>query len=83
MGLIIRIWNITQGLAGRLVSKFERRNPEALLELEKENLRKVIGRFNDGLVSHATLVERLRQQVIKGAVLMLAVFLDVYYKKKG
>jgi phage shock protein A len=66
MGLIIRIWNITQGLAGRLVSKFERRNPEALLELEKENLRKVIGRFNDGLVSHATLVERLRQQVIKG-----------------
>lgn len=66
MGLIIRIWNITQGLAGRLVSRLERRNPEALLELEKENLRKVIGRFDDGLVSHATLVERLRQQVIKG-----------------
>jgi DNA repair exonuclease SbcCD ATPase subunit len=66
MGLIIRIWNITRGLAGRLVSKFERRNPEALLELERENLRKVIGRFSDGLLSHATLVERLRQQVASG-----------------
>ncbi len=39
--------------------------PEALLELEKENLRKLIGRFNEGLISHAALSERLMTQVVR------------------
>jgi hypothetical protein len=66
MPLIIRAWNLARGLASRLVSAFERRNPEALLELEKENLRTLVGRFNEGLVSHATLSERLKMQVVRG-----------------
>ena len=66
MRLLIRAWNLAHGLASRLISVFERRNPEALLELEKENLRKLVGRFNEGLVSHATLSERLKLQVARG-----------------
>jgi hypothetical protein len=68
MPLIIRAWNLARGLLSRLVSTFERRNPEALLELEKENLRTLIGHFNEGLVSHATLSERLKMQVARGEV---------------
>jgi len=68
MSLVIRVWNLLIGLASRLLSFFERRNPEALLELEKENLRKLIGRFNEGLVSHAALCERLMTQVKRGEV---------------
>ncbi len=68
MRLIIRTWNLFQGLAGSFISFFERRNPEALLELEKENLRTLIGRFNEGLVSHAALSERLMTQASRGEV---------------
>ena len=63
MRLMIRTWNVIHGVASKLVSMFERKNPEALLELERENLRKLVGRFNEGLVSHATLSERLKIQV--------------------
>ena len=66
MALIIRIWNVARGLTGRLVSYFESRNPEALLDVEKENLRKLIGRFNEGLVSHAALSEKLMTQTRRG-----------------
>lgn len=66
MRLIIRAWNLALGLTSRLVSAFERCNPDALLELEKENLRKLVGRFNEGLVSHAALSERLKMQVARG-----------------
>jgi len=66
MSLIIRVWNVTRGLSTKFVSYFERRNPEALLEIEKENLRRLIGRFNQGLVSHAALSERLITQVSRG-----------------
>jgi phage shock protein A len=63
MRLMIRAWNVVHGLASKLVSVFERKNPGALLELERENLRKLVGRFNEGLVSHATLSERLKIQI--------------------
>jgi phage shock protein A len=43
----------------------ERQNPEALLEVEKENLRVQISRYNQGLASHAALCERLMTQVKK------------------
>lgn len=66
MSLIIRVWNVTRGLSAKFVSYFERRNPEALLEIEKENLRALIGRFNQGLVSHAALSERLITQTSRG-----------------
>ena len=60
-----RIANLFKGFLSLFVSGVERRNPEALLELEQENLRKQIGNFNQGLASHAGLSERLMSQVRK------------------
>jgi phage shock protein A len=60
-----RIGNLFKGLLGLFVSGLERQNPEALLEVEQENLRKQVGKFNSGLVAHAGLVERLIGQVRK------------------
>jgi phage shock protein A len=54
-----RIGNIIKGIFLRLIGKAERANPEALLEVEKEHLRKQMGEFNKGLATHAALVERL------------------------
>jgi phage shock protein A len=60
-----RIFNLFKGFLGLAVSDVERRNPEALLDVEKENLRKQIGQYNQGLASHAGLCERLMSQVKK------------------
>lgn len=60
-----RIGNIIKGFFLRLIGKAEAANPEALLEVEKENLRKQIGEFNKGLATHAALVERLIARVKK------------------
>ncbi len=65
MSLFARIGNLFKGFASLFVSGMERRNPEALLEVEKENLRKQIGQFNQGLASHAGLCEKLMSQVKK------------------
>jgi phage shock protein A len=58
-----RIWNLIKGMLGLAVTNAEASNPGALLELEKENLRKQIAQYNQGLASHAALVERLISQV--------------------
>jgi phage shock protein A len=63
MSVVSRIWNLVRGQSFRWVSVFERHNPEALLELERENLQKRITQFNENLVSHAALSERLKRQV--------------------
>jgi phage shock protein A len=63
--MFARIANLFKGFISLFVSGIERRNPEALLELEQENLRKQIGQFNMGLASHAGLSERLMSQVRK------------------
>lgn len=60
-----RIGNLMRGFAALFVSGVERRNPEALLELEKEHLRTQIARYNQGLASHAGLCENLMAQVKK------------------
>lgn len=60
-----RIANLLKGFLSLFISGVERRNPEALLELEQENLRKQIANFNQGLASHAGLCERLMGQVRK------------------
>ncbi|MEK6702421.1 MAG: hypothetical protein AABZ53_09170 [Planctomycetota bacterium] len=60
-----RIANLIKGFLSLFVSGVERRNPEALLEVERENLRKQIGQYNQGLASHAGLCERLMSQVKK------------------
>lgn len=58
-----RIANLLRGFLSLFISGIERRNPEALLELEQENLRKQIANFNQGLASHAGLCERIMGQV--------------------
>jgi phage shock protein A len=58
-----RIANLFNGFLGLFISGLERENPEALLEVEQENLRKQVGKFNSGLAAHAALVERLIAQV--------------------
>ncbi len=60
-----RIANLFKGFLGLFVSGLEKANPEALLEVEKENLRKQIANYNQGLASHAGLCERLMSQVKK------------------
>jgi phage shock protein A len=58
-----RIANLIRGFLSLFVSGFEKRNPEALLEVEKENLRKQIANYNQGLAAHAGLCERLISQI--------------------
>ena len=65
MSLFRRIGNLFKGFANLFVSGVERRNPEALLEVEKENLRTQIAQYNQGLASHAGMCERLMTQVKK------------------
>jgi phage shock protein A len=60
-----RLTNLFHGFIGLFISGLERENPEALLEVEQENLRKQIGKFNSSLAAHAGLVERLIAQVRK------------------
>ena len=60
-----RLANLMRGFIGLFVSGMEKRNPEALLEVEKENLRKQISQYNQGLAAHAGMCERLMAQVRK------------------
>jgi len=60
-----RLSNLIKGFLGLFIGGLEKKNPAALLEVEKENLRKQIAGFNQGLASHAGLVERLIAQVRK------------------
>jgi phage shock protein A len=60
-----RLANLIKGFFGLFVGGLEKKNPLALLEVEKENLRKQISQFNQALATHAALVERLIAQVRK------------------
>src|SRR3974390_2906337 len=60
-----RLVNLIRGFFSLFISGLERRNPEALLEVETENLRKQIAQYNQGLINHAGLCERLMSQVKK------------------
>ena len=60
-----RLGNLIKGFFGLFVSGLEKQNPEALLEVERENLRKQIAQYNQGLAAHAGLCERLITQVRK------------------
>ena len=61
--LLRRISNLFRGFLSLFVSGVEKRNPEALLEVERENLRAQIAQYNQGLAAHAGLAERLIAQV--------------------
>jgi phage shock protein A len=60
-----RIANLFRGFLSLFVSSIEKQNPEALLELERENLREQVASFNQGLATHAGMCERLMGQVRK------------------
>jgi len=60
-----RLGKLIRGFFSLFVSGLERQNPEALLEVEKENLRRQIGNYNQGLSAHAGLSERLMTQIRK------------------
>jgi phage shock protein A len=60
-----RVANLIKGFLSLFISGVEKRNPEALLELEQENLRKQVANFNQGLATHAGLCERIMGQVRK------------------
>lgn len=57
--MLARLAKLLQGLLSRFIAGAERRHPEALLEAEKENLRRQIAEYNQGLATHAGLCERL------------------------
>ena len=61
--MFARLGNLIRGFLSLFVSGLERANPKALIEAEKENLRKQIARFNDNLATHAGFVERLMRQI--------------------
>ena len=61
--MLKRLANLIRGFLGLFISGLEKTNPRALLEAEKENLRKQMGRFNENLANHAAFVERLMRQV--------------------
>lgn len=61
--MLKRLGNLIRGFFGLFIGGLEKRNPKALLEVEKENLRKNIAKFNQGLASHAGLVEKLISNV--------------------
>lgn len=63
--MLRRLSNLVRGFFSIFVSGLEQKNPEALLAVEQENLRKQIAKFNASLVSHASLVERLIAHVRK------------------
>lgn len=60
-----RVANLIKGFFSLFITGIEKRNPDALLELEQENLRKQIANFNQGLATHAGLCERIMGQVRK------------------
>jgi phage shock protein A len=60
-----RLGNLFKAFLNLFVTDLEKRNPEALLQLESENLRKQIASFNQGLATHAGLAERIMSQVRK------------------
>ena len=49
--MFARLTNILKGMLSLFIKDIERQNPEALLELEQENLRKQIANFNQGLAA--------------------------------
>jgi len=58
-----RIATLFKGFLSLFISGIEKQNPKALIEAEKENLRKQIGRFNESLATQAGFIERLMGQI--------------------
>jgi len=61
--MLKRLAKLIRGFFGLFISGQEKSSPKALIEVEKENLRTQIGRYNDNLATHAGFIERLMRQV--------------------
>ncbi len=61
--MFTRLMNLIRGFFGLFIKGLEAQNPQALIEVEKENLRSQISRFNENLANHAAFMERLMRQV--------------------
>jgi phage shock protein A len=57
-----RLKNLLVGFMSLFIRGLEVSNPEALLEAERERLRKAVGLYNENLARQAGFVERLRAQ---------------------
>ncbi len=55
--------NLVHGVLGGLVSDLERQNPEAALDIARDNLEKQVAQYDQGIASHAGLCDRLMTQV--------------------
>ena len=60
-----RIANLIRGFFGLFIGGLERRSPEALLDVQRESLRKEIANYNQGLAAHAGMCEGLMAKVTK------------------
>src|SRR3954453_20422729 len=58
-----RIANLFRGFLSLFIGGMEGQNPQALLAGGKENIRKQIANYNQGLAAHAGLCERVLTQV--------------------
>jgi len=58
-----RLMNLIRGFFGQGLTAVESRNPQALLEVERENLKQMEVDFNRSLASQAALSEKLMAQV--------------------
>lgn len=61
--MFTRLMNVIRGFFSLFIKGLEAQNPQALIEVEKDNLRSQIARFNESLANHAAFVERLIRQV--------------------
>jgi phage shock protein A len=58
-----RIRRVFAALTGKAIARIEVDNADAMLELEAENLRTHVARYNEGLATHAGVCDRLRTRI--------------------
>jgi phage shock protein A len=58
-----RLATLFRGFLGLFITGLEKSNPKALIEVEKENLRVQIAKYNDNLATHAGFIEKLMRQI--------------------
>jgi hypothetical protein len=55
-----RVWNVWRAVVGSDLTHLEVENAEALLELERDELRKKVAQYNLGLAGYAAISEKLK-----------------------
>ncbi len=60
-----RFMNVIKGFFAIFIKGFEERNPEALIEQKKEDLRNSVSKYNENLANAAAFIERLKRNIKK------------------